>query len=110
MKRVYESMMILKSDLAEKDSEEVFLKITQKIESLEGVVLAANIWAKEREFYFPLRSSDAEKKKYSKGCYWLVKFSLDTEKLSFLKETIRLEERILRNIIIKVDKKAEKLG
>lgn len=103
MKRNYESMIILRSDLAEKDSEEIFQKIIQRIESLEGNVSSSKIWAKEKIFYFPLKSSGAEKKKYYKGCYWLVNFALDTLKLGELKETVRLEERILRNSIFKRD-------
>jgi ribosomal protein S6 len=100
-------MLILKSDLNEEEREEIFRKIIQKIEGLEGKVKVSKVWAKEKEFCYPIRSRGAEKKKYNKGCYWLVEFVLDPQKLPELKETIRLEERILRNIIIKRDKDGE---
>ena len=100
MERNYENMMILRPDLSSEELEEVFGKITKKIEDLDGKVLSAKIWAKERNFFYFLKSSGAEKKKYYKGCYWLVNFTLDTDKILELKETIRLEERILRSIII----------
>ncbi len=106
MERVYESMLILWSDLTDEQRQEVFTKITEKIKDLGGKVSKADVWAKERNFFFPLRSRGAEKKKYNKGCYWLVEFTLDTEKLPELKETIRLEERILRNVIIRRKLKA----
>jgi len=101
MERKYESMLIIRPDLAEKEFQEIFDKITKKIDSLGGKTLESKVWAKNRDFCYPIRSRGAEKKKFNKGFFWLIEFLLDTEKLSQLKETIRLEERILRNIIIK---------
>ena len=105
MNRKYESMIILKPDLEEKEREEVFDKIIKRIESLKGKVVASKVWAKERNFYFFLRGRGAEKKKYFKGCYWLINYTLDKDKILELKETIRLEERILRSIIINQEEK-----
>lgn len=100
MDRNYESMVILKPDLGDQEREEIFDKIIKRIENLGGKVLASKIWAKERNFYYFLKGRGAERKKYYKGCYWLVNFSLNQDKLFDLKETIRLEERILRSIIL----------
>ena len=100
MNRGYENMIILKPDLDDQEREEIFDKISKRIKDLKGEVLASKVWIKERKFYYFLRSRGAEKKKYYKGCYWLINFTLDTEKLPELKETIRLEERILRNLIV----------
>ena len=105
MNRSYESMMILKPDLEEKEREEIFDKIIKRIESLDGKVVASKIWAKERNFYFFLRSRGAEKKKYFKGCYWLINYTFNKDRILELKETIRLEERILRSIIINQEEK-----
>jgi len=98
--RDYENMIILKPDLDDQEREEIFDKISKRIKDLKGEVLVSKVWIKERKFYYFLRSRGAEKKKYYKGCYWLINFTLDTEKLPELKETIRLEERILRNLIV----------
>lgn len=100
MDRDYENMIILKPDLDDQEREEVFDKISKRIKDLKGEVLASKVWIKERKFYYFLRSRGAEKKKYYKGCYWLINFTLGIEKLPELKETIRLEERILRNLIV----------
>lgn len=100
MNRDYENMIILKPDLDDKETEEIFDKFSKRIKDLNGEVLDSKIWLKERKFYYFLRSRGAEKKKYYKGCYWLINFTLDVEKLGELKETIRLEERILRNLIV----------
>jgi len=92
--------MIIKPDLSDDQQQEIFSKIIKRIEDLKGKVSASKIWAKARNFYFVLKSRGAEKKKYDKGCYWLVNFTLDKDKIEDLKEAIRLEERILRNVII----------
>jgi len=98
--RNFESMIVVLPDIGEQAQEEVFQKITKKIESLEGKIINAKIWAKERSLAYPLKASGAHKKKYLKGCYWLITFSIDTDKLADLRETIRLEEKILRSIIL----------
>jgi len=100
VERNYESMVILQPDLTDEELQGICEKIEKKIESLKGKVLTAKVWEKERNFYYFLKSRGAQKKKYYKGCYWFVSFSLDTENLADLKETIRLEERILRYLII----------
>ena len=106
MGRVYESMMIVRPDVSSEEREEIFQKITKRIEGLQGKVIDAKIWVKERPLQFILRSRGAEKKKYTKGCYWLVHFTLDTEQLPVLKETLRLEERILRSLILKREERS----
>lgn len=105
MNRNYENMIILKPDLDDQEREEIFDKFSKRIKDLNGEVSVSKVWAKERKFYYFLRSRGAEKKKYFKGCYWLLNFTLDTEKLPELKETIRLEERILRDLIISDENK-----
>ena len=100
MERNYETMVILKPDLSEQDGQEIFDKITRKITSLKGKVVDSKIWDKERDFYFFLRGRGADKTKYYKGCYLFVSFDLAIDKMVDLKELIRLEERILRNLIV----------
>ncbi len=104
MERRYESMMIIQNELSDEDLQNVFNKITKRIHDLGGKVIEEKIWAKEREFAYPIRSRGAGRKVFNRGCYWLVLFDLDTGKLPELKETIRLEEKILRNLIIRRSK------
>ena len=105
MERMYESMIIVRPDLTDEEREAVFDNITKHIKESGGKIQESKIWTKERNFYFPIRSRGAEKKKYNKGLYWLILFSLDTDELKGLKETIRLEERILRTSIFNRSKR-----
>ncbi len=100
--RIYESMIILRPDLTQEERESIFEKLKKKVKDLGGEVLEARVW-REQEFVYPIRSRGAEKKKFNKGIYYLINFKLATTKLSDFKETIRLEERILRNLIIRRD-------
>lgn len=100
MGRTYESMLIVRPDLSDEERESVFSKITGRIKELGGEVREARIWAKERAFCYGIRARSAEKKLYNKGLYWLVDFSLSVSKLAGLKETIKLEDKIIRHIII----------
>ena len=101
MERNYESMMIACPDLTDEELNNIFGKLSKKIEGLGGKVSSSEIWAKQRVFEYPLRSRGAGKKKFNKGNYWLFQFNLDTKKLPGLKEAIKLEENILRNLIIR---------
>ena len=107
MNRNYELMLILKPDLGDQVRDEAVDKITKKIEDLEGKISSSKLWAKEKDFFYFLRGIDAEKKKYFKGCYWLIEFSLDVVKLTALKKLMKLEERLLRNLIINVEEKTK---
>lgn len=101
MENNYECMFILKDDITPEEKEEVAGKVSKKIEASGGKIISSKVFIKERSFAYCLKSRGAEKKKYSKGTYWLVQFSISADKLSDLKETMRLEERILRNLILR---------
>ncbi|MCM8819348.1 MAG: 30S ribosomal protein S6 [Candidatus Omnitrophica bacterium] len=101
MERKYESALILQSGLAEETQKEILQKIAKKIENLNGKLISEQLWLKEKDFCYSIRSRGAVKKKYFKGNYWLMQFVLDTSKLNEIKETIRLEDRILRSLIIR---------
>ncbi|MCM8786876.1 MAG: 30S ribosomal protein S6 [Candidatus Omnitrophica bacterium] len=101
MERKYECVLILQPTLTEETQKEILQKITKKIESLNGKLSLEQLWLKEKDFCYPIRSRGADKKKYFKGNYWLIHFTLDTSKLTELKESIKLEDRILRSLILK---------
>lgn len=93
-------MLILRPDLAEPERDKVAEGITDKIKELKGTVKKSEVWQTLRDFHYFLRSKGAERTKYYKGIYWLITFMLSTEKLDDLKETIRLEEGILRSLVL----------
>ena len=101
MERVYETVLILRPDLPPQEGEGVVKKISQKIKDGGGEIFSCRLWLENRKFAYVLRSRGAERKKYDQGNYWLIEFKLAIEKLAELKEAIRLEENILRSLIIR---------
>ena len=106
MQKLYESMVVVKTDITEEQRTEVFNKVTKKIEELQGTIKAARVWASQRVFSYSLVSRGAEKKRHTGGCYWLVEFNIDSEKLGELKESLRLDERILRSTLFRREEAA----
>jgi ribosomal protein S6 len=100
MERNYECMLILRPDLPEPEREEVAAGIGEKIKELKGQVGKSALWRNLSDFHYFLRSKGAQRTKYYKGSYWLIEFILPTESLDELKETIKLEEGILRSLIL----------
>jgi ribosomal protein S6 len=100
MERAYESVLIIKNDTSDPERQDVVQKAAKKIESLGGKIVVSQVWIKDREFAGAIRASGAGRKKYTRGCYWLINFDLAADKLGEFKETIRLEERILRSLIL----------
>jgi ribosomal protein S6 len=107
MDKAYECMLVLRDDVSEEEQNEIFHKMIKKVESLGGKTLDSRVFAKDRQFYYPLRGRGAGRKKYFKGTYWLFNYQVDTQKLPELKEAMRLEERILRNLTLARDPSVE---
>ncbi len=110
MESTYECMLILKPDISDSEKEETAGEITKKIKEVGGQVIKSLLWSKVRDFHYFLKSKGAERKKYYQGAYWLIDFILPKEKLAELKETIRLEERILRSLILSKKKSKVKVS
>jgi ribosomal protein S6 len=75
MERVYESMLILRPDLDEKEKEEVFSRIIKKIESLGGKINDSKIWQKKEDFNIRLEVEVRKRKNSIKaviGCFVFV--------------------------------------
>jgi len=91
----YEAMFIVKPDLSEEDKKTLFGQIQETIVKNEGKVLTADIWSEKRKLTFTL-------KKNQEGVYYLVNFNLPTEAITKIKYTFKLNENILRVMILAV--------
>lgn len=100
MERNYEIMLVIIPEVSSEERKAIAEKIMDSIKRLEGKITLSTLWAEKRNFCYPIRSRGAQKKKYQEGAYWLINFVLEPKKLPDLKEVIRLEERILRYIMV----------
>lgn len=94
-KTVYEAMFIFDSNRFGRDPGGVSGAVAALVQKLGGEVLAARLW-EERRLAYPINGQ-------RKGTYWLSYFRLESRQLSELNRECRLNESILRSLVLKVD-------
>jgi len=92
---VYEGMFILDSNRYARKSQGVAGQLSEMVEKLGGEVLASRVWNEQRLAY-PIKGQ-------RKGTYWLMYFRLEGSQLSPLARATKLNENVLRNLVIKLD-------
>ena len=92
---VYEGLFLLDSNRYARDPSGVSARIEQTVSKLGGEVLASRLW-NEQKLAYPIAGQ-------RKGTYWLTYFRIDSSQQSPLTREFRLNEAILRNLILKVD-------
>jgi small subunit ribosomal protein S6 len=93
----YEAMFIIKPDLSEEEKKSVFDQIGEAVTKNKGVINQAAVWSERKKLAFPI-------KKFQDGIYYLVNFDLGTQALEKIRYTYKLNESIIRLLIIKLDK------
>jgi small subunit ribosomal protein S6 len=92
---VYEGMFILDSNRFGRDPEGVSGQIPAAIEKLGGEMLISRLW-EERRLAYPIKSQ-------RKGTYWLTYFRLDGSQLVTLRRQYRINENVLRFLLLKIE-------
>lgn len=92
---VYEGMFILDANRYARDPGGVPRRIDDEIKQLGGEVLVSRLWA-EQKLAYPIKGQ-------SKGTYWLTYFRLDSEQLTKLNHQVKLNENVLRSLVIRID-------
>jgi small subunit ribosomal protein S6 len=93
--QVYEGLFIFDSNKYAKDPATVSAALTTAVESHGGEMLATRLW-EERRLAFPIAGQ-------RKGTYWLTYFKLESRQLAALTRQFKLDENILRNLILHVE-------
>ena len=92
---VYEGMYILDSNLYARDPHGVSGKLNEMIEKHGGTLLASRLWS-EQKLAYPIGN-------HRKGTYWLTYFRIDSGKLNELNGATRLNEGVLRSLVLKIE-------
>lgn len=93
--QTYDCFFLFDSNKYNRDPGGVSAKVHKAIEELGGEILASRMW-EERKLAYPVNG-------HNKGTYWITYFSLETTKLTEFNRSVRLDENILRHLVIKVD-------
>lgn len=94
-KTVYEAMFIFDSNRFARDPGGVSGAVAALVQKLGGEVLAARLW-EERRLAYPINGQ-------RKGTYWLSYLRLESRQLAEFNRECRLNESILRSLVLKVD-------
>jgi len=91
----YESMIILAPNLNSEELEKENSKIQNLVTELGGTVTKTDTWGKRQLAY--------EIEKFSEGYYLINYFQLNTQKIHEINRHYRLNEKIIRSNIIKLE-------
>ncbi|MDD5045177.1 MAG: 30S ribosomal protein S6 [Candidatus Omnitrophica bacterium] len=90
----YEAMFMVKPDLGEAETKNVFQQINDAITKNSGEIVTSGLWSEKKPLYFTI-------KKYREAIYYLVEFNLDPLVITKIKSQYRMNEDILRSLILK---------
>lgn len=93
--RVYETTYIIKPDLEEEEVTQVQEKYNDIVLKADGEIINVENWGKRKLSY--------EIKGYDEGIYVVMKFKAPVEVAETLKNTMRIDDKLLRNIIVRLN-------
>ena len=91
----YESMIILAPNLSAEEVDAEETKIVDLVGELGGELVKTDNWGKKQLAY--------EIMKFREGTYIINYFNLNTQKISLIERHYRLNEKIIRHNIIKLE-------
>jgi len=94
MTRLYEMISLIRADLPEEKKNSVINSLSEAIEKIKGEIISKDFWQEKRTLAYPI-------KKEKEACYYLVNFKAEPDSISKLRQIYRLNEDILRFLIIK---------
>ena len=90
----YELMVIVDAQKSQPEKEDLYKQTTDAVTKVGGKVINAQVWLDKHKLAFSI-------KKKNEGTYYLVNFESETSFLAKIKELLRLNEEVLRYLIIK---------
>ncbi len=93
--RRYEMICIVNPNLDAESLNEVVAKLSDIITKLKGYVLKIDEWGKKKLAY--------EVKHFDKGYYLMFEFCGDPDTVNTLERNLKLDERVLKYITVKID-------
>jgi small subunit ribosomal protein S6 len=98
--RRYEAMFIVKPDLNDEAKSAVMMGIKEQIAKRQGTVENDQIWSERRKLAYDLSPAGGQAR-YKEGMYYLVNFQGPPSLIADLKSSYRLNENVLRFLILK---------
>ena len=93
----YELVVIVDAALPHADKEAVVKEASDLITKTGGQIINNQVWLEKHKFSFRM-------KKVIEGTYYLINFEMARAGVAKIREPLRLNERILRSLITRVEK------
>jgi len=93
----YELVVIIDAMLSQTDKDETMKKVCEAIGKCNGKVLNSQVWIEKQKMSFLM-------KKRPEGTYYLVAFEGSKEKFPELRRALKLNDQVLRSLIVKAGK------
>lgn len=90
----YEAMFIVKPDLNEEQQKEFYAQLNDCITKNNGEVVESKVWSERRRLAYPIKKSQD-------GIYYLISFKAEAKQVLALKQVYRLNENILRLLVLR---------
>ncbi len=97
--RYYETIFIVNPDLNDEDYQAALARSREVIEKQKGVVVKVQEWGKQRLAY-PIQKKE-------RGSYILVNYCGDAGTSAELERILKLDDRILKSMTVKLEDKAD---
>jgi small subunit ribosomal protein S6 len=94
--RKYELVVILDARFATEEKESLFKSITDTVAKSGAKVINASVWMERHKMTFKIN-------KCQEGTYYVVNFEGDPQTTHGIRASLRLNEKILRYLIINVE-------
>ncbi len=102
-KRKYELVVIVDAKLTNESKETVRKEVTDLVNKHGGKVINSQIWLEKHKFTFEIE-------KCTEGTYYIVNFEGGSDVVNKMKPLLKLNEKILRFVFIKVESQGEPKG
>jgi small subunit ribosomal protein S6 len=95
--RTYEALYIVRPDIEDDEVQTVATRVEELVTNHGGSIVRSEIWGK-RKLAYPV-------KKFIEGSYVLLRFQADGEFVAQLEESFRLNENVIRDLVVYFDEK-----
>jgi len=100
MKRNYELVVILDSEIKSEEQEQAVSEVKKIISNAKAELVLSKDWGK-KEFTYPINKKTA-------GRYLLIEYQAEPESVALIKQKLQLEEKIIRFLLTVVEEKKKK--
>jgi len=92
----YEMVTIVDATLPQEEKESIVKEVSDIISKCDGKVINSQVWFEKQKIAFRI-------KKQWEGTYYLFNFEGKQSELAKQRQLLKLNEKVLRSLIIKVD-------